>query len=69
MYTSVNFLEYLELMCTRKKIKAQKYDFEVRKRKFVPKILKKFIEVYIFMKNDHEFFQNFQVQYAPQKNL
>ena len=47
---------------------SEKHDFEVRKQTFAPKLLKKFIEVYIFMKNDDEFFQNFQIQYALQKN-
>ena len=69
MYTSVNFLGFLEQISARKKIKAKKHDFEVRKRIFAPKILKKLIEVNIFTKNNHEFFQNFQSEYASQKNL
>ena len=56
-------------MCARKKIKAKKHNFDVRKRTFASKIPEKFIEVYTLINNDYEFVQNFQIQYAPQKKI
>ena len=52
-------------MCTWEKIKEKKHVFEVRKRIFAPKILKKFTKVYILMRNDLDFFQNFWSKCAP----
>ena len=39
------FPEFLELMCTWKKINPEKYVFEFRKRKLAPKNVKKFMGI------------------------
>ena len=52
-------------MCTWEKIKEKKHVFEIRKLIFTQKIP----EVYIFMRNDLNFFQNFWGQCAPYKNF
>ena len=45
----------MELKCARKKIKAKRHLFEVRKRRLAIKTMKKFTEVDFFTENTHDF--------------